>query len=200
VSTRLLVSQEDDILLLTLDSEDGFPRLERSVLAALGQKIAELESSRELDGAVITGTGRAFAAGAEIAELARLTPVEAHEFARSGQQIFARIEQSQKPVIAAIRGYCMGGGLDLALACRQRIATPDAMFAHPGGAIGLLTGWGGTQRLPRLIGRARGMEMLTTGRLVEANEALDWGLVMEIVSADKLIAETIRLAAYRSNL
>jgi enoyl-CoA hydratase len=200
VSTRLLVSQEDDILLLTLDSEDGFPRLERSVLAALGQKIAELESSRELDGAVITGTGRAFAAGAEIAELARLTPVEAHEFARSGQQIFARIEQSRKPVIAAIRGYCMGGGLDLALACRQRIATPDAMFAHPGGAIGLLTGWGGTQRLPRLIGRARGMEMLTTGRLVEADEALDWGLVMEIVSADKLIAEAIRLAAYRSNL
>jgi enoyl-CoA hydratase len=200
VSTRLLVSQEDDILLLTLDSEDGFPRLERSVLAALGQKIAELESSRELDGAVITGTARAFAAGAEIAELARLTPVEAHEFARSGQQIFARIEQSQKPVIAGIRGYCMGGGLDLALACRHRIATPDAVFAHPGGAIGLLTGWGGTQRLPRLIGRARGMEMLTTGRLVEANEALDWGLVMEIVSADKLIAETIRLAAYRSNL
>jgi enoyl-CoA hydratase len=200
VSTRLLVSQEDDILLLTLDSEDGFPRLERSVLAALGQKIAELEASRELDGAVITGTGRAFAAGAEIAELARLTPVEAHEFARSGQQIFARIEQSRKPVIAAIRGYCMGGGLDLALACRQRIATPDAMFAHPGGAIGLLTGWGGTQRLPRLIGRARGMEMLTTGRLVEADEALDWGLVMEIVSADKLIAEAIRLAAYRSNL
>ena len=200
MSTRLLVSQEDDILLLTLDSEDGFPRLERSVLAALGQKIAELESSRELDGAVITGTGRAFAAGAEIAELATLTPVEAHEFARSGQQIFARIEQSQKPVIAAIRGYCMGGGLDLALACRQRIATPDAMFAHPGGAIGLLTGWGGTQRLPRLIGRARGMEMLTTGRLVEAGEALDWGLVMEIVPADKLIAEAIRLAAYRSDL
>jgi enoyl-CoA hydratase len=200
VSTRLLVSQEDDILLLTLDSEDGFPRLERSVLAALGQKIAELECSRELAGAVITGTGRAFAAGAEIAELARLNPVEAHEFARSGQQIFATIEQSQKPVIAAIRGYCMGGGLDLALACRQRIVTPDAMFAHPGGAIGLLTGWGGTQRLPRLIGRARGMEMLTTGRLVEADEALDWGLVMEIVPADKLIAEAIRLAAYRSNL
>jgi enoyl-CoA hydratase len=164
------------------------------VLAAIEQAIAHLQASKELSGAVFTGTARAFASGAEIAELSRLTPVKAHEFARGGQRLLEQIDISHKPVIAAIRGYCMGGGLDLALACRHRIATPDAVFAHPGGTIGLLTGWGGTQRLPRLIGPGRAMEMLTTGQRVEANEALHWGLVRQIVPADKLIPEAIRCA------
>jgi enoyl-CoA hydratase len=194
VSTCLLLSQEKEILLLALDSEDEFPRLEHQVLAAIEQAIANLQASSELSGAVITGTARQFVSGAEIAELSRLTPVEAYEFARGGQRLLDQIDKSHKPVIAAIRGYCMGGGLDLALACRHRIAAPGAVFAHPGGAIGLLTGWGGTQRLPRLIGRVRALEMLTTGRRVEANEALNWGLVREIVAADKLIPEAIRCA------
>jgi enoyl-CoA hydratase len=197
VSTRLLLSQEKEILLVTLESEDEFPRLEQQVLAAIEQAIAHLQASKELSGAVITGTARAFASGAEIAELSGLTPVEAHGFAWRGQRLLEQIDKSHKPVIAAIRGYCKVGGLDLALACRHRIATPCAVFAHPGGAIGLLTGWGGTQRLPRLIGRGRALKMLTTGSRVEANEALQWGLVRQIVAADKLIPEAILAHALR---
>ena len=185
-------------MLLTLDGEDGFPRLERAILAGLAQQFAELESSDKFTGAVLTGAARSFAAGAEISEVAALSPVVGNEFAQSGQRVFAKIKRARKPVIAAIRGYCMGGGLDLALACRVRIATPDAVFAHPGGALGILTGWGGTQRLPRLIGRARAIEMLTSGGRMEAGEALACGLITAIIPSEQLIEEALRRAGLRS--
>lgn len=198
MSTRLTVSNRDCVLLLTLDGEDGFPRLERAILAGLAQQFAELESSDKFTGAVLTGAARSFAAGAEISEVAALSPVVGNEFAQSGQRVFAKIKRARKPVIAAIRGYCMGGGLDLALACRVRIATPDAVFAHPGGALGILTGWGGTQRLPRLIGRARAIEMLTSGGRMEAGEALACGLITAIIPSEQLIEEALRRAGLRS--
>lgn len=177
MSTRLLSASQGEILVLTLDSEDGFPRIERRVLAEFGSQLERLAGTGEFAGCVITGTERAFAVGADISELAQLSAVEAFEFSREGQQVFRAIEQSRKPIVAAIRGYCMGGGLDLALACHARIASPDAVLAHPGGALGILTGWGGTQRLTRLIGRLSALEMLTTGRKIDASEALEWGLV-----------------------
>lgn len=194
MSTRLLVSQRDNILLLTLDNEDGYPRLERIILTELVAGIFQLASAREFVGAVITGTDRAFAAGAEITEIARLTPAEAHEFARHGQSVMRAIERSPKPIIAAIRGYCMGGGLDLALACYARISSRDAVFAHPGGSLGIITGWGGTQRLPRLIGRSRATEMLATGRRLDAREALDCGLICGIAETNEVLAAAIREA------
>jgi enoyl-CoA hydratase len=194
VSTRLLVSQRDDVLLLTLDSEDGYPRLERAILTDLAVRVSQLASARELVGAVVIGTARAFAAGAEITEISKLTPAEAFEFARHGQSVMRAIENSQKPIVAAIRGFCMGGGLDLALACRARIASSDAVFAHPGGSLGIITGWGGTQRLPRLIGRSRAIEMLSTGRRLDAREALGCGLLDRVVAQDELEAESMREA------
>jgi enoyl-CoA hydratase len=194
VSTRLLVSQRDDVLLLTLDSEDGYPRLERTILTDLAVRVSQLASARELVGAVVIGTARAFAAGAEITEISKLTPAEAFEFARHGQSVMRAIENSQKPIVAAIRGFCMGGGLDLALACRARIASSDAVFAHPGGSLGIITGWGGTQRLPRLIGRSRAIEMLSTGRRLDAREALGCGLLDRVVAQDELEAESMREA------
>jgi enoyl-CoA hydratase len=194
LSTRLRSSHEQSILLLTLESADGFPRIERRLLAELSREMKHLAGSSHLYGAVITGGERAFAVGAEIAELAALTPPEAFDFSREGQQAMRAIERSSKPVIAAIRGYCMGGGLDLALACHARIVALDSVFSHPGGAIGILTGWGGTQRLPRLIGRSPALELLMTGRRIEAPEARDIGLVTEIVPGDKLIAQAIRHA------
>ena len=100
------------------------------------------------------------------------------------------VANSPRPIIAAIRGYCMGGGLDLALACHARIASRDAVFAHPGGSLGILTGWGGTQRLPRLIGRSRALEMLVTGRRVDAEEAFVYGLV-EKIADDSVATEAI---------
>ena len=186
---------------MRLESDDGLPRLERGVLAGIDSQIRALAAAGEFDGCVgcvITGMERAFAVGAEIGELARLTPGEAHEFSREGQSVMRAIEGSRAPVIATIRGYCMGGGLDLALACHARIATPDAVFAHPGGALGILTGWGGTQRLTRLIGRGRALEMLATGRKMYAQEALAAGLLREICAADELLEAAARLARGQS--
>jgi enoyl-CoA hydratase len=197
VTTRLCVTQYNDVLLLTLDSKYGYPRLERKMLAEITHQIARLADTRELSGVVITGSERAFAAGAEITELAKLTPTEAFEFARHGQSVMeavATAPTAPKPVVAAIRGYCMGGGLDLALACTARIASPDATFAHPGVSLGIITGWGGTQRLPRVIGRSRAIEMLVTGRRLDAREALDCGLVTRIAAAADLLDEAIHRA------
>ena len=189
----LSAAQHDGILLLTLESDDGFPRLERRTLAKIEEQIVQLAEQRELVGAVITGTERAFAVGAEISELANLTPALAFEFARRGQGVMRAVANSSKPVVAAIRGYCMGGGLDLALACHARIASSDAIFAHPGGSLGIITGWGGTQRLPRLIGRSRAVEMLVTGRRMDATEAFTCGLIQKIAH-ESVIAEAIEQA------
>ena len=191
MGSRLSVAQHGDILLLALESDDGFPRLERKILAEIEAEIVKLSEQRELAGAVITGTERAFVVGAEISELANLTPASAFEFARRGQTVMRVVANSSKPIVAAIRGYCMGGGLDLALACHARIASRDAVFAHPGGSLGIITGWGGTQRLPQLIGRSRALDMLVTGRRLDAREALHCGLV-EKIAADSVITEAIQ--------
>jgi enoyl-CoA hydratase len=161
---------------------------------ALADEIRRLADAPEFVGAVITGSERAFAVGADIAELAQLEATEAFEFSRHGQEVMASIARSRKPVIAAIRGFCFGGGLDLALACRARIASPNATFAHPGGALGIITGWGGTQRLPRLIERGRAMEMLVTGGRIGADEARACGLIATVVPESEVVAEAIRLA------
>lgn len=192
MSTRLSAIAREDVLLLTLENDDGYPRLSCAVKQALGDEIRRLAGSPELAGAVITGSERAFAVGADIAELAELQAGEGFEFSRRGQEVMASIARSRKPVIAAIRGFCFGGGLDLAMACRERIASPDAMFAHPGGALGIVTGWGGTQRLPRLIGRGRAMEMFVTGVKIGADEARASGLISQITSGEQLVAAAFR--------
>lgn len=194
MATRLSATQHDSILVITLESDDGFPRLERGILSELTAQTAILAHAPDVSRAVITGTERAFAVGAEITEIAKLTGAAAFEFARIGQGAMRAIANSHKPIVAAIRGYCMGGGLDLALACTARVASPDAVFAHPGGNLGIITGWGGTQRLPRLIGRSRALEMLTAGRRLGASEAYELGLVMKTVSASAVVTEAIRTA------
>ena len=195
MSTRLRLARRDEILILSLESHDGFPRLERRILTEIEAQIARLAENREIAGVVITGSNRAFAVGAEISEIANLAPASAFEFSRRGQSVMRAIANSPKPVIAAILGYCMGGGLDLALACHARIASPVAVFAHPGGSLGIITGWGGTQRLPRLVGRSCALEMLVTGRRLDAKEALAWGLIQEI--ATEPINEPVRLIRTR---
>ena len=129
---------------------------------------------------VFTGAGDAFASGADLREISSLTSDSARFFAERGQMLMNKIDRLHVPTIAAINGYCFGGGLDLALACKARIASPNAVFCHPGVSLGIITGWGGTQRLPRLIGKARAMEMLLTGERIEARKALGIGLVNSI--------------------
>jgi enoyl-CoA hydratase len=175
------------------ESHDGYPRLERAVMSELERQMEMIAGDTGLRGAVVTGSDQSFASGAEISEIAELSAANAFEFSRSGQIVIRALEVSAKPVIAAIRGFCMGGGLDLALACHLRIAAPDAVFAHPGGAIGIMTGWGGTQRLPRLIGRSRALELLTTGLRTTAQAGLDWGLVSRIVAGPDLLGEAVCL-------
>lgn len=195
--TSILSAIHDGVLLLQLTAADMFPRLTQSALKQLRYQLAGFSSSPTLTAAVITGTDKCFAAGAELSEVSALTATEALRFAALGQSVLRTIEHSSKPIIAAIRGYCMGGGFDLALACHARIAAPSAIFAHRGAALGIITGWGGTQRLQRILGphgRAVAMELMTTGRTVDATEALQLRFISRIVVENRLLHAAVEIA------
>ena len=147
------LEERDGIRLLSLRSEDGTNRLSRRCVLSLTEIVRHLASEKRA--LVIAGNSKFFSAGAELEEIAALDGPTAYEFAKMGQALMAAIEGFPAPVYAAVSGYCMGGGLDLALACHRRIASPHAILGHRGAALGLITGWGGTQRLPRLIGKGR---------------------------------------------
>jgi len=172
---------------LRLQSADGTNRLTRACVLAMTPAIRELTQVAEP--LIITGNHKCFSAGADLNEIAALTGPAACAFSQMGQELMNLIEGFPAPVVAAISGYCMGGGLDLALACHLRIASPHAVFGHRGAALGLITGWGGTQRLPRLIGKAKALEMFLTAEKVRAAEAWRIGLV------DSIAAEPVEEAA-----
>jgi enoyl-CoA hydratase/carnithine racemase len=176
---------------LRLRSDDGTNRLTRECVLSLTEAIAQL--AREQRPLVIAGNERFFSAGAELKEIAALNGSAAYEFSKLGQGLMAAIAGFPAPVYAAISGYCMGGGLDLALACHHRIASPHAMFGHRGAALGLITGWGGTQRLPRLIGKAQALEMFVAAEKIRAERALQIGLIDAI--SDDPVSEALRRIA-----
>jgi len=151
--------------------------------------VTEAESGR-IKALIITGNDKFFSAGADLNEISELSGPQAFAFSRAGQALMLAIDQFPVQVIAAVRGYCMGGGMDLALACDYRVAAPNAVFGHRGASLGVMTGWGGTQRLPRLIGKARAMQMFLLAEMVAADEALRIGLVDKI--ADDPIAQALR--------
>ena len=161
-----------------------------ALLAAVEQLRTEAESG-QLKSLIFTGNQKFFSAGADLNEISRLSGAEAFEFSKCGQRLTLAVDRFPVPVIAAIRGYCMGGSMDLALACDYRIAAPNAVFGHRGASLGVVTGWGGTQRLPRLIGKARALEMFLLAEMVPAEEALRIGLVDKI--AEDPVAESLRL-------
>lgn len=173
---------------MTLQSPDSTNRLTRECVAALQSCIRGLSSeSRPL---VITGNPKYFSVGADLAEIAQLDGPAAYEFSKLGQELMRSIAEFPAPVIAAVSGYCMGGGLDLALACHTRIASTNAVFGHRGAALGLLTGWGGTQRLPRLVGKAIALQMFLSADKVDAVRAESMGLIDGI--SDDPVAESLR--------
>jgi enoyl-CoA hydratase len=176
------------IRLLRLVSDDGTNRLTREIVIALTKAISEFANVPAP--LVIAGNERFFSAGADLREIAALDAPSAYEFSKIGQALMSEIENFPAGVYAAISGYCMGGGLDLALACRDRIASPHAVFGHRGAALGLITGWGGTQRLPRLVGRAAALQIFVAAEKLSAGQALRIGLVDAI--AEDPVAETIR--------
>lgn len=154
--------------------------LSLQTLHELESGLFELAPRRDVRTIIFTGTDDVFASGANIRELAELDSTSAHNFSRLGQRIFQSIANAPQITIAAINGYCMGGALDLALACDIRVASIKAVFAHPGANLGIITGWGGTHRLPLVIGRTRALELFATARRIDSTEALSMGLVTAV--------------------
>lgn len=185
------VTTVGNVCLLTLQSEDGTNRLTCECVLSLTATIERL--TMQGGPVVITGNHKFFSAGAELEEIAALNGPMAHEFSKMGQALMAGIAEFPAPVFAAISGYCMGGGLDLALACRHRIAAPHSVFGHRGAALGLITGWGGTQRLPRLIGKGRALQMFSEAEKLNAEQAFRIGL-LDAISEDP-VGEALRRAA-----
>lgn len=150
-------------------------------LEEIRETFTSLDSNPAIAAIIFTGSGDAFASGANIKEISQITAAnDAREFALRGQNLMQRIYRSNKLTVAAVDGFCMGGALDLALCCKTRIASPRSIFAHPGVNLGIVTGWGGTQLLPRLLGEAKALEMFLTAKKVEASEALRIGLIDKI--------------------
>ncbi len=162
-----------------------------STLHDLESTLLELTSRDDVKILIFTGTADVFASGANIRELAQLDSTAALQFSQVGQRVFQRIADAPQLTIAAINGYCIGGALDLALACDIRIAANDASFAHPGARLGIVTGWGGTQRLPRIIQKGRALQLLLTGRRLTSAEALEMGLVTSVTDSPLDSAKSI---------
>jgi enoyl-CoA hydratase/carnithine racemase len=186
--TSFQIDQHLGVRVLQLQSEDGTNRLTRDCVLSLTDVVGRF--ARDKRPLVFVGNDRFFSAGAELGEISLLNSPTANEFSKMGQALMQAIDCFPAPVYAAISGYCMGGGLDLVLACRYRIAAPHAIFGHRGAALGLITGWGGTQRLPRLIGKARALEMFVAAEKANAVHALQVGLV-DAIAADP-VAEAMR--------
>ena len=183
------------IATITINRPEALNAMNKTVVAELKNAVEECNENNGVGVIVITGTGdKAFIAGADIKSMQKMSGREALEFSREGQEMTMVIENSPKPVIAAINGFALGGGCEIALACDMRIASENAKFSQPEVALGIIPGWGGTQRLPRLIGKGRAIEMIAGGEMIDANEALRIGLVNHVVSQQDLIGNTYSIA------
>ncbi|HJQ19959.1 MAG TPA: enoyl-CoA hydratase-related protein [Gemmatimonadaceae bacterium] len=182
----------DRIATITLNRPDKLNALNDATMLELSRAVDAMRGSSDVAAAILTGAGRAFVAGADIAELRAKSSAEAYALARRGQDVFRRIETSPKPVIAAINGFALGGGCELAMACHVRIASEAAKFGQPEVKLGIIPGYGGTQRLTRLVGRGRALQLLLTGEMIDAAEAYRVGLVNRVVGANEKVVDAAR--------
>jgi enoyl-CoA hydratase len=186
----LLLAVKDGVATLTVNRPDKLNALNDQVVGQLHQAAQLLKDDGEVRGVILTGAGpKAFIAGADIADLAKQGVLQGRERSLSGQQMLRAFEAMGKPVVAAVNGYCLGGGCELAMACHVRIASENAKFGQPEVKLGIIPGYGGTQRLPRIVGRGNALHLLLTGEQITAQEALRIGLVSKVVPADQLAAE-----------
>jgi enoyl-CoA hydratase len=179
----LTLDVADRIATITLNRPDKLNALNDATMLDLGNAIEAVRANDAVAGVIVTGAGRAFVAGADISELRARAATDAYALARRGQEVFRRFETSPKPVIAAINGFALGGGCELAMACHVRIASESAKFGQPEVKLGVIPGYGGTQRLTRLVGRGRALQLLLTGEMIDAQEAYRIGLVNRVVPA-----------------
>ena len=193
--TNLHLEKRPPLAVVTIDRPKVLNALNDDTLAELSHAMEDLAADPAIRVILLTGAGgRAFVAGADIRELAALTAEEGQAFALRGQSVFRRIETLGKPVIACIQGFALGGGCELAMACTLRLAAEDARFGQPEVKLGIIAGYGGSQRLPRLVGRGAGLKMLLTGAMIDAREALRIGLVDEVLPAADLMPRAEALA------
>jgi len=193
--TALIISLENNILTITINRPDKLNALNKTVIEELGTAIDEIYNSPEIKSAIITGSGpKAFVAGADISEFIALDGKAGKALAQKGQDsVFSKIENSPKPIIAAVNGFALGGGCELAMACHFRLCSENAKFGQPEVNLGLIPGYGGTQRLTQLIGKGKAMELMMTGNMIDANEAKQLGLVNYITTAETLLDKTKEL-------
>jgi len=192
---NLLYEKRNGIGYVTINRPDKVNALNRKTMEELFECFQDIEKDDEVRAVILTGAGeKAFVGGADINELAVLTPVEGKEMSVRGQKILDMIEHLGKPVIGAINGYALGGGCELALACTLRVASENARLGQPEVKLGLMPGYGGTQRLPRLVGKGRALEILLSGEPISASEAYRIGLVNQVVAAPDLMATAEKLA------
>jgi enoyl-CoA hydratase len=187
----LLTSLENQILTITINRPDKLNAINSIVMTELGLVMDEVKNNPEIRSAIITGAGpKSFVAGADISEFQGLSVEEGTALAKKGLDVYFKIENSPKPVVAAVNGFALGGGCELALACHFRIASENAKFGQPEVNLGLIPGYGGTQRLVQLIGKGRAIELLISANMIDANTALQCGLVNYVVPAEELLNKT----------
>ena len=192
----LLYDIDDGIAVITVNRPDKLNALNALVLQELSQAFHQARSDDAVRGVVLTGSGaKSFVAGADIQQFPDLDALEGHRFALRGQAVFNRIEEMPKPVVAAVNGYALGGGCELVLACHLRVASENASFGQPEVNLGILPGYGGTQRLPRLVGRGLATELILTGERISAQRAYEIGLVNRVVPLDDLLATAKEMIA-----
>jgi len=189
----LIQHVEDDILTITINRPEKLNALNQEILSELSAIFAEVKANKAIKGIILTGEGRAFCAGADIKRLAECNAQTGYEFAEAGQSVFRQLETLGKPSLAAINGYAFGGGCELAIAATLRLASTEAQFGQPEVKLGVIPGYGGTQRLARLIGKGRALDLCLTGRFIDAETAKQWGLVSDVVTHETLLYEATRM-------
>lgn len=186
---NLLSELKNGTLTLTINREPKLNALNLETVQEIGQAFEEVYTNPAIKGVILTGAGpKAFVAGADISEIGNLDKNDAERFAANGQKIFATIENCPKPVIAAVNGFALGGGCELAMSCHMRVASNNARFGQPEVNLGIIPGYGGTQRLTMLIGKGRAMELMTTADMINAEQAGNWGLANHVVAPEELMA------------
>lgn len=187
---NILTSIENGILTITVNRPDKLNALNRETIQEIGAAVHAAEKDSSIKGIILTGAGeKAFVAGADISEFSKYSVAEAIDLSSSGHKVFDSIENCRKPVIAAVNGFALGGGCELAMSCHLRVSSPNAKFGQPEVKLGLIPGYAGTQRLVQLIGKGKALELLMTADMIGAEEALSLGLVNYVVPQDQLIAK-----------
>lgn len=190
----VLTEKKDAVAVLTINRPDALNALSSEVLEEISGAFEALQQDEDVRVIIITGAGRAFVAGADVAEMADLNMVEGRAFGNIGQELFRRIEKSEKPTIAAINGYALGGGLELAMCCDIRIASETAVMGQPEVGLGIIPGFSGTQRLTQIVGKGRAAQMILTTENIGAAEALSYGLVNKVTAPEALMDEALAMA------